>query len=438
MKSAASSPATSRTYGASLRWVIIGILTLGAVVNYFDRTNLSIANPLIAAQFHLNKAEMGVLLSLFLWPYAVANVPAGWIVDRLGPRKTFGWAIGLWSAVTAATAFAASYAVFAVLRILLGVCESPFFSAGVKVSDRWFVKRQRALATSIFNAGPQVASALGPPIMTLLMLWIGWQGMFAIIGALGFVVLILWLLIYRDPERRPDWAQDLQAQEVEQEEAEETPRLNWGGLFRYRSTWGMILGDFGVVYVYWVYLTWLPGYLETSRHLTILKTGFVASIPYLVGMVGVLVGGYVSDLLIKRGLSPINARRIPIVGGAILVAVAVIPAAYVPSVTLSVVLLSIGFFGSSIPSGVIWTLATDVAPKRYVASLGAIQNAGGYVGGALAPIVTGVVVQLTGSFDLAFIIAAIFAIFAAFCYFFILRGPIQPPESEEEGLAQAN
>jgi sugar phosphate permease len=438
LKSALPSSAAGTDRHVNVRWFFIGLLTLGAVVNYFDRTNLSIANPLIAAQFHLNKAEMGLLLSLFLWPYAVANVPAGWIVDRLGPRRTFSWALGLWSAVSVATAFAASYAVFAALRIFLGIAESPFFSAGVKVSHLWFEKQQRALATSIFNAGPQVASALGPPIMTLLMLWLGWQGMFIVIGALGFVVLALWLLVYRDPELRPQWARDLQEPQeraTEQAGVAETTHMNWGSLFRYCSTWGMILGNFGVVYVYWVYLTWLPGYLEDDRHLTILKTGFVASIPYLVGMVGVLLGGYISDLLIGRGMSAINARRIPIIAGALIVAIAVVPAVYVSSVTLSIILLSIGFFGSSIPSGVIWTLATDVAPRRYVASLGAIQNAGGYIGGALAPLVTGIVTQSMGSFNLAFVIASIFAVFAAISYFVILKGPIEPEESEVEVAA---
>jgi sugar phosphate permease len=435
LKSATPLSTASTGQRANIRWFFVGLLTLGAVVNYFDRTNLSIANPLIAAQFHLNKAEMGLLLSLFLWPYAVANVPAGWLVDRVGPRKAFSWALGLWSAISVATAFAASYALFAALRILLGVAESPFFSAGVKVSHLWFEKRQRAIATSTFNAGPQVASALGPPIMTLLMLWLGWQGMFIIIGALGFAVLLLWLFIYRDPERRPEWAQTPQERAIEQAEEAATTQMNWGSLFRYRSTWGMILGNFGVVYVYWVYLTWLPAYLEDQRHLSIFKTGFVSSIPYLVGIVGVLAGGYVSDLLVRRGMSGINARRIPIIAGALIVAIAVVPAVYVSSVTLSVILLSIGFFGSSVPSGVIWTLATDVAPRRYVASLGAIQNAGGYIGGALAPLVTGIVTQSMGSFNLAFVIASIFAVFAAISYFVILKGPIQPEASEMETAA---
>jgi sugar phosphate permease len=436
LKSALPSSAASTGQRVNVRWFFIALLTLGAVVNYFDRTNLSIANPLIAAQFHLNKAEMGVLFSLFLAPYAIANIPSGWVVDRLGPRKSFSLALGLWSAVTVATAFAASYAIFATLRILLGITESPFFPAGVKVSHLWFEKRQRAIATSTFNAGPQVASALGPPLMTLLMLWIGWQGMFLVIGALGFVVLALWLLIYRDPERRPEWAQEAQAQKGEIEQAEEvdTSQMNWGSLFRYRSTWGMILGNFGVTYVYWVYLTWLPAYLEDDRHLSILKTGFVASIPYLVGMVGVLLGGYVSDLLIRRGMSGINARRIPIIVGALIVAIAVVPAVYVSSVTLSVILLSIGFFGSSVPSGVIWTLATDVAPKRYVASLGAIQNAGGYVGATVATSVTGIVTQSMGTFNLAFVIASSFAVFAAISYFVILKGPIQPKIREVEAI----
>jgi len=177
-----------------LGWAIIGILLFGAIVNYLDRTNLSLANPLIAAQFHLSPVAMGALLSLFLWPYAIANVLSGWLVDRIGSRKVFSLAIGLWSAVTVATAFATTYLLFGALRILLGITESPFFPAGLKAADHWFPRNQKALAISIFNTGPQVALAVAAPVLTLLMLSLGWPGMFIVTGLSGFLVLIAWLL----------------------------------------------------------------------------------------------------------------------------------------------------------------------------------------------------------------------------------------------------
>lgn len=413
----------------NLRWYVVVLLLVGAIINYLDRSNLSVANPLIAKQFHLGPAAMGVLLSAFLWPYALMNLPAGWLVDRLGPRKMFVWASGLWSFVTLLTGFTTSYGMFYTMRALLGVAESPFFSTGVKVADRWFPKRERALATSIFNAGPQVATAIAPPLVTALMLPLGWQGMFIVIGLAGFVVTLLWLWLYRDPEKHKGLSTEEYAYiksdgEEETEEGSTSSRRSWASLFKHRSTWAMIIGDFGVIYVFWVYLTWLPGYLEKGRHMSILKTGWMASIPFLVGIIGVPLGGALSDYLIRKGYNPITARKVPIILGAILAAVSVAPVAYVHSTTMAMVLLSIGFFASSLPPGVVWALATDVAPKDQVASLGAIQNFGGYLGATVAPIVTGVIVQVTGTFNLVFVVGAALCVVAAISYGFFLKKPI--------------
>ncbi len=192
------------TLKGKLRWGIVTLLLLAAIVNYLDRANLSIANTTIAAEFGFSQTEMGLLLSAFLWPYALANLPAGWLVDKLGPKKMFSWALGLWSGFTVLTAFANSYSYFYGLRMLLGVSESPFFTSGIKITHRWFGDSERGLPTAIINTGSQIANAIAPPILTVLLLTLGWRGMFVAIGVMGLPLLLAWWKFYRDPNARED------------------------------------------------------------------------------------------------------------------------------------------------------------------------------------------------------------------------------------------
>ncbi|MFZ0217773.1 MAG: MFS transporter [Candidatus Dormiibacterota bacterium] len=414
--------------GGARRWVLVSIVLAGAIINYFDRSNLSIAAPFVNRRFGLDPFEQGLLLSAFAWSYAVFNLPAGWLVDRFGPRRMLAGAVSLWSLISMATPFVPTYGLFLGMRGLLGLAESPFFASGLKMARIWFVPAQRGTATSVFNTGSQLASVLGPPILTVLMLAFGWQSMFVIVGAAGLVIAGLWVAVYRS--RTAEVSRD-NGQEGGGADDEATgPGVAWGRLLLQRSTWGMILGDFGLIYVSWVFVTWLPTYLERTRGLSILHSGFVAAIPFLAASVGVVVGGILSDRLIKAGLRPIPARKASIVAFAVLIPFAVIPAVLVPQVWLSVALIALTLFLAAAPSGVIWTLAADVAPGPNVASLGAIQNFGGYLGGALAPLLTGLVLQSSGSFTGAFVLAAGAAWLGAASYLFILRGPIQVPAAQ--------
>ncbi len=409
------------------RWWFVVLILIGAIVNYLDRSNLAIANPLIAKEYNLSPLQMGVLMSAFLWPYALANLPAGWLVDRFGPKKMFGWACGLWSAVTIASAFTTNFSTFYILRMLLGVSESPFFPAGVKAIDRWFTKEDRGTPIAVINTGSQIANGIAPPLLTLLMLTYSWKIMFIIVGVAGFVVLALWLLFYRDPETSMGIVADKQENNQKSLTASKEKEVKWGDLFKYKSTWYMIIGNFGLVYTMWVYLTWLPGYLVTGRGLSILKTGWIAAIPFLVGIIGVPLGGIISDYFIRtRGYAPIRARKIPLVCGAVVAAIAVLPVPYVSDLNTCVALLSLGYFSASLPTGVMWTLATDVAPKNMVASLGSIQNFGGFIGAALAPIITGAIVQATGSFEYVFAVGSALLIVSAISYGVFLKKPIVP------------
>ncbi|WP_224752774.1 MFS transporter [Metabacillus arenae] len=405
---------------AGLRWGFIILLLIGAVVNYLDRSTLSIANTTIAEEFGLSQTQMGFLLSAFLWPYALANLPAGWLVDKFGPKKMFAWASGLWSLATVLFAFANSYSLFYALRVVLGVAESPFFTSGLKVTETWFAKKERGLPTSIINTGSQIANAIAPPLLTVLMLTMSWRGMFIIVGAFGILVMIVWVKLYRNPT---ETERNMIKNEVQQEEIKKEKQATWGELFKQKTTWFMVIGNFGIMFTIWVYLTWLPSYLEIEQGFSLKETGFIASIPFIAGIIGVLLGGIISDSFIRKGVQPVTSRKVPIVGGAILAAASVAPIPFIENTVVCIVLLSVGYFASQLPSGVIWTLAADIAPSNQVSSLGAIQNFGGFLGAALAPIMTGIILDQTGSFNNVFLLGAGFLLIGAISYGVFLKEP---------------
>lgn len=445
-----------------LRWVFVVLLVVGGIVNYLDRSTLSIGNTTIAAEFDLSATQMGLLLSAFSWPYAIANLPAGYLVDKLGAKKMFAFASGAWSLVGIVTAAANSFGVLYALRVALGVAESPFFTAGLKVNERWFSSKERAFPIALVNTGSQIANALAPPLLTFLLMTMSWRGMFIVVGVLGLLVMVVWLRIYRDPTLREEYilkSEDGFTDPDEQADSngsagaasphtpgheasagatsasatsasatsdadvivEGAKKVGWGTLFAQPNTYFMIIGAFGIFYTVWVYLTWLPSYIETDLGFSLQETGWLAALPFLMGVLGVLTGGWFSGYLIRQGRPAIFARKVPIVGGAVLAAASVFPTAYVDNVSTIIALLSLGYFFSQVPIGCLWTLASDVAPSEQVASLGSIQNFGGFIGAALAPIVTGWLVDTTGNFNSVFMVGAVLLVVGAISYGFFVK-----------------
>lgn len=398
-----------------IRWFLVGFLVLGGVVNYLDRSTLSVANTTIAQEFGLNAFQMGLLLSAFSWPYAIANLPAGFLVDKFGPKKMFAFAAGAWSLVSMVTAAANSFGFLYAARVALGIAESPFFTSALKVNERWFNKSERALPVSLVNTGSQIANAIAPPLLTFLLLTMSWRGMFIIVGAFGIVIAFVWLRIYRDPTLKEQSM--IKGAEAEARVVATVEQVAWGQLFKHRNTWFMVLGAFGIFYTVWVYLTWLPSYLQTARGFSLADSGWLASLPFLCGIIGVVFGGWLSSRLVQRGVGTVRARKIPIVGGALLAAASVLPVAYVDNTALAVALLSVGYFASQVPIGCLWTLASDIAPSNQVASLGAIQNFGGFMGAAVAPVVTGAILTATdGNYTLVFLIGGVLLLVGALSY----------------------
>lgn len=404
------------TYG----WWMVAIITLGGVINYLDRSTLSIGNTTIQGQLGFTTIQMGLLLSAFSWPYALANLPGGFLIDRFGPKKVFLGCLAGWSIVAVLTGFVSNFVSFYIARVFLGIAEAPFFAAGLKAAQYWFNAKDRSMPVSVINTGSQIGNAIGPPLLTALLVTFSWRTMFIIVGVAGLVVAILWWFFYRDPSEAEE---KIIMSGSEEEDEAETPAKSkhavreWLSLWKLPNTWYMTIGCFMIFYTVWVYITWLPGYLEKARGLSLKGTGWAAAVPYIFGILGVLFGGWISKRFITRGMKPIVARKIPIVGGAVLSACAVATIAYVDSFGLSMVLLCIGYFGAQVPIGCIWTLAADVADSNQVASLGSIQNFGGFLGAAVAPIVTSYILTKTGgSFNLVFVVGAIALILGAFFY----------------------
>jgi sugar phosphate permease len=412
------------------------MLVIAGTLNYLDRSTLAIANPLIRKEMGLSIANMGVLLSAFLWAYAFSQLPGGALVDRIGPRRLLGLGLALWSLAQAAAGFVTSFAQFSTARVLLGIGEAPMFSSAVRVVRDWYNVRDRGLPTGIWNCTSSLGPAIAPPILTVLMLAFGWRWMFIIMGIAGLVVATTWFAFYRDAANA-GLTQDERRYLTEHEEAPATHHASlaeWGALFRFRSTWGLILGFFGVVYMGWLYLAWLPGYFEIQRHMSIPRTGWVAAIPFAFGVLGSIGGGWFADRLMAAGFSPINSRKIPVIVGLLGMAGFTIVAAETPSNTIAVACISAALMFGACSSGMSWALASVAAPANLTASLGAIQNFGGYLGGALAPLITGFIVQATGSFVPALLISAGIGLASALAYLVFIRA--EPITSAELGVVR--
>src|SRR5271155_4865159 len=297
----------------SIQRAALAMLVVAGMINYVDRATLAVANPLIREDLGLSIADMGYLLSAFLWSYAFAQLPTGAMVDRLGPRILLTCGLSLWSLAQVLGALVRGFGEFFGARILLGIGEAPQFPTCARVVRDWFNPRDRGLATGIFNCASSLGTAIAVPLLTYLMLSFGWRAMFAVMGIAGLVMAGVWFLNYRNPG---DIAltSDETLYRTQGDPPGERTRVTWREwklLFRFRTTWGMILGYFGCIYLTWIYTAWLPGYLELERHMSVKFTGWAAAVPFVFGVVGGVLGGYLSDILVRRGVGPVKSRRYP-------------------------------------------------------------------------------------------------------------------------------
>ena len=402
-QSQAAAAATVPSRLGYFRWIICGLLLLGTTKNYMDRQVLGVLKTTLQHDFSWNEIQYGNLVSAFQIAYAAGMLLVGGLIDRLGTRLGYALAMIFWSLASMGTALASSLTGFRMSRYALGFGEAAVFPASIKAVAEWFPKKERALATGIFNAGTNVGAIITPLIVPWIVLRWGWQGAFVGIGAIGFVWLFIWLLIYRKPEDHRGVSKE-ELDYIRSDPQEPAGKTKWVRLFPLRQTWAFAMGKFLTDPVWWFYLFWVPGFLQSKHGLALTGIGIPIMAIYLISDVGSVAGGWLSSSLIKRGWSVNAARKIAM----LICAVGVLPVVFTYRVesTLSAVLL-IGLAAACHQgfSANLYTLTSDMFPARAVGSVTGIGGMAGAIGGWLMAKVVGHVLEWTGSYMIPFAMA---------------------------------
>ena len=417
-----------------VRLLIVAMLFAATTINYADRATISIAGPDMAKELGLSPVQMGYVFSAFAWSYVLAQIPGGWLLDRYSVKWVYAAAVALWSAFTLVqgavgffTGLTAVVLLFA-LRLAVGLTEAPVFPANARIVAAWFPTRERGMASAFFNSAQYFATVLFTPLMAWIVHNFGWHHVFTTMGLLGIAFAVLWLRVVDSPKNHPSMNQaerdyieaggallDMDGQSRgRQGDAGRTLRQ----LLANRMLLGIYIGQYCITVLTYFFLTWFPVYLVKERGLSILQAGFAAVLPALCGFVGGILGGVISDLLLRRGFSLTAARKIPIVGG-MLLSMSIIGCNYVQADAVVVGLMALAFFGKGI-GALGWAVVADTSPRESGGLSGGLFNTFGNTGGITTPIAIGYIVQSTGSFNGALVFVGLNALVACFCYLVVV------------------
>lgn len=417
----------------NVRWFIAILLGIGIVINYLDRVNISVAAKPLIAEYHLSNADLGIILSSFLWSYTILQIPVGTLLDKFGVKWLVRIGTILWSLATFMTAVVSGFGLIILSRVLLGIAEAPAFPGASKATGYWFPVRERGLSTSAFDAAAKFSSVIGVPLVAFVVTIYGWRGGFFVTGILSILYAIAFWIWYRDPRESKQVSKEEYNYIVEggaqPENAVPTNSLaNLGYMLRQRKVWGLTLGFTAYNYSFYLFLLWLPPYLETQLHLTVLSTGWYAIIPWIVAtLTDIFIGGWLVDRLIRSGFEPTRVRKTLLTIG-MLLGITVIGAAFTRSATIAIIWISIALGGLAFSAPIGWSIPALIAPKGSVGTVGSIMNFVSNAAGIAAPILAGIVADRTGSFALNFIIAAAILVAGILCYLFLL-GKIEQIEA---------
>lgn len=391
-------------FAGRYRWVICGLLFLGVTKNYMDRQVLGVLKTPLQETFGWNDIQYGHLVTIFQMAYAAGMLCMGRVIDWLGTRIGYTVAMIFWSIASMSHAAASSLLTFAMARGALGFGEAGVFPASLKSVAEWFPKKERALATGIFNAGTSVGAMITPLFVPWIAGHLGWRWAFLLTGGIGFLWLILWLAVYRKPEEHPKCTKE-ELSYIQSDPIPPTGKLPWLQLLRYRQTWTIAAGKFVIDPIWWFFLFWIPDYMQRAHGLSLAKIGLPIFTIYLISDIGSVGGGWISSSLIRRGSSVNVARKTAM----LICAILVLPIALTFQVSgLWPATLLIGLAAAAHQgfSANMLTLASDLFPSRAVGSVSGIGGMAGAVGGMLIAEVVGHVLQWTGSYKIPFFIAA--------------------------------
>ena len=413
-------PSTAIGY---FRWTICALLLFGTTKNYMDRQVLGVLKTTLQHDFGWNEIDYSNLVFAFQAAYAVGMVVVGRLIDRVGTRVGYALAMVFWSLASMGHAIGSSFTSFLVARSALGFGEAGVFPASIKTVAEWFPKKERALATGIFNAGTNIGAIVTPLVVPWITIHWGWRSAFLLTGALGFVWLVFWLVMYRKPEEHPRLSKT-ELNYIRSDSSPQLARTKWLSLITYRQTWAFIAGKFMIDPIWWFYLFWVPDFLQRKHGVAFISIGVPILVIYLMADVGSVAGGWLSSSMIQHGKSVNLARKTAM----LICAVSIVPIVFayrVESMWGAVALIGLAAAGHQGFSANLFTLTSDTFPAQAVGSVVGMGGMAGAIGGMLIAKIVGYALQWTGSYMLPFLIAG-FAYLLALATIHILSPKLEP------------
>lgn len=403
------------------RWGIVWLLFAASVINYFDRGTIAVALPLISADLRLGPEIKGALLASFFTSYTLMQLPMGWLADRYNLRWVYAAAFALWSLSQGLTGLAAGLGMLIFFRIMLGIGESIYLPGGTKIVSLLFAPQDRGLPSGIFDCGTRAGLALGAPLTAILIVHYGWRKMFVIVGLAAIFWLVPWLMVFPSTLGRAKPRKSVNAPPSE--------RASWRQVTLNRNLVGICLGFFCFDYYWYLLVNWLPDYFVTARHLTVLKAGFYSALPYFVFGASEPMGGWIADRLVASGWDETRTRKW-IITIAFLTGLLLIPAAWVANATAAIWLVA-GASLVGLATANLIVILQSCAPENEVGIWTGFENFAGNIGGILAPILTGFLIQKTGSYLPGFVLAPLVLVAGLLAYWLVV-GELKPPDEGRE------
>ncbi|WP_138476698.1 MFS transporter [Dyadobacter bucti] len=408
-----------------IRYTILAAVFVNVVINYMDRSNISVAGSMISKELDLDSVKMGYVFSAFGWTYASLQIPSSVLIDRYGVRVLYALSLVLWSAATVTIGIAEGFVALIALRLLIGMAEAPAYPMNNSIVTSWFPDQEKASAIATYTSGQYLGLAFLTPLLTLIQSYAGWRGLFYITGTIGVLWGIFWYFFYRNPSEH---AKVNQAEltyireggggiEVRPDNKMPFAWKNFGFILSKRKLWGIYLGQFCVASTSVFFITWFPQYLINFRKMDFIKSGIYASFPFICAFLGVLLSGFLSDYLVKKNISPSVARKTPVIFG-MLLGVSILFANYVTSPFWVIFFMSVAFFGNGLAS-ITWVFVSLLAPKNLIGLTGGTFNFMGGLASIIVPIVIGYLVR-DGDFSPALVFVGFLAVTGGLSYIFLV------------------
>jgi len=414
-----------------LRWTIAGLLFLGGMIQYLDRAALSVAAPLVVKDLQLDPTQLGIVFSSFFFGYALFCFVGGWASDRIGGKAVLILAMTVWSVFCGLTALATGIVSLLIFRVIFGIGEGPFSATANKLVSGWFPRAEQARAISIANAGTPLGGALAGPVVGFIALTYGWRTSFVIIAAIGIVWVVAWAVLSSSrAEDHPritatERATIIGGREVGKVEAASLPLSHY---LRRPAVLATAFAFFGYAYILYFFLSWFPSYLTMARHLSLQSMSIVTAIPWTVGILGLVGGGVLTDAIFRRTGDAVFARKSVLITCLIVAALCVALAGLVESTTGAVMLMAVSVLFMYLTANTYWAIILDTVEPGRVGGVGGFVHLIANLAGIVAPFVTGLLVQTTGAFTSAFVLAGGMALAGALLVaVFVRRGAAAAP-----------